>query len=95
MRQGQSARPGFKLGGVGICSPGPLDPRTGVVINPPNLPCWRNFPLAEKVSAEFGVPVLVENDANAAGLAESIWGAGADTKQFFTPRLEPASAQAW
>jgi ROK family len=32
--------------GVGICSPGPLDPKTGVVINPPNLPCWRNYPLA-------------------------------------------------
>ncbi len=76
MELGRAARPGFKLGGVGICSPGPLDPRTGVVINPPNLPCWRNFPLAEKVSSQFGVPVLVENDANAAGLAEAIWGAG-------------------
>src|ERR1700692_1605826 len=31
---------------IGICAPGPLDPNTGVVINPPNLPCWRNFPLA-------------------------------------------------
>src|ERR1022692_2415084 len=50
--------------GVGICSPGPLDPKTGVVINPPNLPCWRNFPLAARVSQEFGVPALVENDAN-------------------------------
>ena len=29
MKQGKSAQPGFKLGGVGICSPGPLDPRTG------------------------------------------------------------------
>lgn len=76
MELGREIQPGFKLGGVGICSPGPLDPRTGVVINPPNLPCWRNFPLAEKVSMEFGVPVLVENDANAAGLAETIWGAG-------------------
>jgi glucokinase len=76
MKQGQSTQPGFKLGGVGICSPGPLDPRTGVVINPPNLPCWRDFPLAARITKEFGVPALVENDANAAGLAESIWGAG-------------------
>lgn len=76
MKLAADARPGFTLGGVGICSPGPLDPRTGVVINPPNLPCWRNFPLAEKVSKEFGVPVLIENDANAAALAEYIWGAG-------------------
>src|SRR5438270_8147835 len=34
------------VAGIGICAPGPLDPRTGVVINPPNLPGWRNFPLA-------------------------------------------------
>jgi len=35
--------------GIGICSPGPLDPNTGVVLNPPNVPCWRNFPLAAEV----------------------------------------------
>src|SRR6266542_1714122 len=34
------------LKGIGLCSPGPLDPNAGVVLNPPNLPCWRNFPLA-------------------------------------------------
>jgi glucokinase len=87
IRQCQSTRPGFKLGGVGICSPGPLDPRTGVVINPPNLPCWRDFPLAARVSAEFGVPALVENDANAAALAESIWGAGSGYKTVFYATL--------
>ena len=36
------------ISGIGICAPGPLDPRTGIVINPPNLPGWRNFPLAAK-----------------------------------------------
>jgi glucokinase len=61
---------------IGITSPGPLDPRTGIVINPPNLPCWRNFPLAENVTKEFRLPAKVDNDANAAGLAEAIWGAG-------------------
>ena len=29
--------------GIGLCAPGPLDPRTGVVLNPPNVPCWRGF----------------------------------------------------
>ena len=61
--------------GVGICSPGPLDPNTGVVINPPNLPCWRNFPLASEVARLYRVQVKVDNDANAAGLAETLWGA--------------------
>jgi glucokinase len=60
---------------IGICAPGPLDPKTGVVLDPPNLPCWRNFPLAEKISAKYRVPVKVDNDANAAGLAETRWGA--------------------
>jgi len=87
MKLAADAHPGYRLGGVGICSPGPLDPRTGVVINPPNLPCWRNFPLGEKVSKQFGVPVLVENDANAAGLAEYIWGAGRGYKVVFYATL--------
>src|SRR4029077_2549556 len=62
--------------GIGLCSPGPLDPATGIVINPPNLPCWRNFPLAAEIERVFGVPARVDNDANAAGLAEVLWGAG-------------------
>lgn len=62
--------------GIGITAPGPLDPKTGVVINPPNLPCWRNFPLGESVARDFHLPAKVDNDANAAGLAEALWGAG-------------------
>jgi glucokinase len=69
--------------GIGICSPGPLDPHLGVVINPPNLPCWRNFPLAEEVAQIYGVPVRVDNDANAAALAESLWGAGRGYRNIF------------
>jgi glucokinase len=60
---------------IGICAPGPLNPKTGVVLNPPNLPYWRNLPLARLVEERFGVPCRVENDANAAGLAETLFGA--------------------
>lgn len=60
---------------IGICAPGPLDPRSGVVINPPNLTAWRNFPLAERMAGIYHVPVKVDNDANAAALAETRWGA--------------------
>jgi glucokinase len=62
--------------GIGICAPGPLDPNRGVVLNPPNIPCWRNFPLADEIEKVYRVPVKLENDANAAALAESYWGAG-------------------
>jgi len=63
-----------RLAGIGVCSPGPLDPRSGVVLNPPNVPCWRNYPLAAELHRIFKLPVHLDNDANAAGLAETIWG---------------------
>ncbi len=80
-----AARPESRaaLAGIGLCAPGPLDPCTGVVLNPPNVPCWRNFPLAAEVQRVFGLPARVENDANAAALAESIWGAGLGYRNVF------------
>ena len=71
------------IGGIGICAPGPLDPSTGIVINPPNVPCWRNFPLAAEIEKVYRVPVKVENDANAAALAEAYWGAGRGYRHIF------------
>jgi glucokinase len=71
------------VSGIGICAPGPLDPRTGVVINPPNLPGWRNFPLADLISKSYRLPVRVDNDGNAAALAEAIWGAGRGYRNVF------------
>jgi glucokinase len=68
---------------IGICAPGPLDPRTGVVINPPNLPCWRNFPLAQELSSKYLMRVKVDNDANAAALAETRWGAARGYRYVF------------
>jgi glucokinase len=71
------------IAGIGICAPGPLDPRTGVVMNPPNLPGWRNFPLADLVSKAYRLPVRIDNDGNAAALAEAIWGAGRGYRNVF------------
>jgi len=61
---------------IGIASPGPLDPYTGMILETPNIKEWVNFPLAPKLSAHFGVPVHLDNDANMAGLAEWKYGAG-------------------
>jgi len=69
--------------GIGICAPGPLDPKSGVVLNPPNLPCWRNFPLAERIRNRYSVPVRVDNDGNAAALAETKWGAAQGRRYVF------------
>lgn len=71
------------LSGIGICAPGPLNPKTGVVLSPPNLPRWRNVPLARLVQKRFGLPALLENDANAAGLAEALIGAAEEYRDIF------------
>ncbi len=71
------------IGAIGICCPGPLNPHTGTVINPPNLPCWRDFPLTKEISRAYGVKVRLDNDANAAALAEALWGAGRDYRNVF------------
>ena len=72
---------------IGICCPGPLDPKTGTILNPPNLPCWRNYPLAAELARIYRVRVKVDNDANAAGLAESMWGAGRGYRNVFYATL--------
>ena len=64
-----------QLAGIGIGSPGPLDFKTGVVLNAPNLG-WRNVPLGELFRQRFQVPIQVGNDANLAGLGEKWLGAG-------------------
>jgi glucokinase len=68
---------------IGICAPGPLNPKTGVVLNPPNLPGWRNVALRKLAEERFQLPVRVENDCNAAGLAEARFGAAKGSSNVF------------
>jgi glucokinase len=68
--------PKEKVNAIGIASPGPLDPHTGTILATPNIPEWKNFPVAPRLSQHFGVPVYLDNDANMAGLAEHQYGAG-------------------
>ncbi len=68
---------------IGICAPGPLDPHTGVVLNPPNVTCWRNYPLAAEIARRYDGSVKLENDAKSAGLAETLWGAGRGYRNVF------------
>jgi glucokinase len=64
-----------RIGAVGLGVPSNLDRRTGRVLRATNLPL-DNFDLAAHARARFGVPVAVENDGNAAALAEWKLGAG-------------------
>lgn len=62
--------------GVGVGSPGPVDPLAGVIISPPNLPGWYEVPLRSLLEERLGLPVRLANDANAAALGEWAFGAG-------------------
>jgi glucokinase len=65
-----------QVSSIGVSTPGTVDLATGTVVNPYNIPCWRNYPLGPAIRDIYGLPTQVHNDANAAGLAEAIWGAG-------------------
>jgi glucokinase len=65
-----------QVAGIGVSCGGPLDTKTGIVYSPPNLPGWDAIPLKAKIEEEFGIPAIIENDANAGALAEWMFGAG-------------------
>jgi glucokinase len=68
------------VGSVGISCGGPLNPTTGVLINPLHLPGWHDIPIVGMAESEFGVPAVLGNDASAAALAEFRYGAGRGTQ---------------
>jgi glucokinase len=69
------------LAAVGVSIPGPFDPESGMVLRPPNLPGWDEVPLRDWLAKSLGVPIHLDNDANAAALAEWRFGAGQGARQ--------------
>lgn len=64
----------ISISGIGIGSPGIID--DGIVLGgAENLNRWENINLSSIFSTEFGLPVLVDNDANVMGLGEAVFGA--------------------
>jgi glucokinase len=66
--------------GLGIASPGPLDPWRGVVLMAPNLAGWTNVPVAERLGEAIGLPTFLERDTNVAVMAEWRFGAARGTR---------------
>ena len=66
-----------KVLGLGVAVPGPIDSRSGVVLDPPNLPAWHRVPLTDLLGGATQLPVVMDNDATAAAIGER-WAGGAD-----------------
>jgi glucokinase len=71
-----SVWPKDPVAAISVAAPGPLDPFKGIIVETPNIPAWKIFPLAEKLSKRYNVPVFLGNDANLAVLGEWRYGAG-------------------
>src|SRR5262245_27230799 len=65
-----------RLAGVGIGFGGPVDDATATVIKSHQIEGWDDFPLARWIADLVGLPAVLGNDADVAGLAEALFGAG-------------------
>lgn len=79
LEQARAAAPrgvAASLAGIGVSSPGPVDPARGVVVEPPNLgPAFHDIPLAKAVGDALGLPAFLDRDTNVAALGERAFGA--------------------
>lgn len=75
-----------QIAAVGLATPGTMDIPAGMLLDPPNLPGWTNFPVRQKVADALGRPTILQNDANAAAYGEYWAGSAsaADSLVFFT-----------
>jgi glucokinase len=69
-----------RIGCIGICCGGPLDPYRGVLIRPLHLPGWTDVPINELAERALERPAVLDNDATAAAAAEHRYGAGRGTR---------------
>ncbi len=69
------------VSGIGIGSPGNIDPKSGTIRWSPNFN-WTNVPLGDAMRTRFNMPVFIANDARCATLGEYVFGAGRGTKNF-------------
>ncbi|HEY6010621.1 MAG TPA: ROK family protein [Nitrospirota bacterium] len=67
---------GLTVTAVGVGAPGVIRMDRGIVVKSPNFPDWNNLPLKDELENALHVPVVIENDANAAALGEQWRGAG-------------------
>ena len=72
---------GLQAGGIGIAVAGPVNPESGILYQPPNLMALDGISLKRIWQDQYGLPVVLGNDANLAALGEFHFGAGRDATQ--------------
>ncbi len=65
---------------MGVGAPGPADLSAGVILAMPNIPGMENVPLSRRLTEVLHLPVVLENDANAAAYGEYRYGSGAGSR---------------
>ncbi len=73
--------------GLGVGAPGAISWDRRTVSKPPNFPGWGDLDLAGALEGRLGLPTVVENDANAAGLGSAFYGAGRPFEHFIMVTL--------
>jgi glucokinase len=75
-----------RINAVGLATPGTMDIPSGMLLDPPNLPGWENFPIRKSVASELQLPTVLQNDANAAAYGEYWAGSAKDARSlvFYT-----------
>lgn len=68
-----------KIEAIGVSCPGPISSKEGKLLKPPNLPGWENTEIVRYFQTGFHRPVKMNNDANAAAIAEYQFGAAKGT----------------
>lgn len=69
-----------EIRGVGLATPGTMDIPSGMLLDPPNLPGWKNIPIRQRIADRIALPTVLQNDANAAAYGEFWTGAARDAQ---------------
>jgi len=69
--------------GVGLALPAPILTSKNNIFSPPSYPAWGESSIGQSIEREFGLPVLLDNDANAAVIGEHLYGAAQGVRNVF------------
>ena len=80
IKEAKELQKNYVIISAGISCGGPLDSKKGIILCPPSLPGWENFPICKYLKDELNLETYLENDANACAVAEHLFGAGIGVK---------------